>query len=98
MNTSKPCPILHNGTVTSRAAARSMEPIADGCRAQVLAALKKAGPNGLTREEISLDLGMPIQNVTGRVRELIILNRAREPLNVRKTSTGRAAKVVVAVF
>jgi predicted transcriptional regulator len=69
-----------------------------GCRAQVLIALKKAGPNGLTREEIARDLQKPIQAVTQSVSELILLRQAREPLGTRKTTTGRAAKVVVAVF
>jgi hypothetical protein len=82
----------YNGTATSKAAARSIEPVMGMQQRQVLAAIKSA-TFGLTREEVADLTGLSDSAVRPRVVELMraryIVERGERP-----TKSGRAGKVL----
>lgn len=88
---------IHNGTETSRAAALALTPEwrATVC-GRIYCAIEEA-PAGLTREEISHQLNMPIQTVCARIADLRRMGLIDEPRHLtRATSTGAQAQVVLA--
>ena len=53
-----------------------------------------AAPDGLTRHELAGRCDMLLSSVCGRVRQLILADRAYESGDTRSTKTGCQAKVV----
>ena len=84
------CP--SNGSPTSNAAAESMEGHAARQRREVLDYLRTC-PEGATREEIEIGLGMRGNSVRPRVIELLNRRLVYE-FGTRKTSSGRNAMIV----
>lgn len=83
-----------SGSDTSTDAARSMDPHAARCRASVYHAVKEA-PNGATCDEIEATLRMRHQNVSARLRELVLANAIVDSGARRPTRSGRNARVYV---
>jgi hypothetical protein len=81
---------------TSKAAAVKAEPNAAAQRARVLAWIRQQ-PNGATRQEVSMGLGVPINSICPRFGELLKAGAIRETGKTRPTISGRAAEVVEAV-
>ena len=65
-------------------------------RSRVLLAISKARVDGVTREELSQLLGLPIPSICGRVNELKKLDLVVDTERRRETSSGRKAAVIVA--
>jgi hypothetical protein len=89
--------MIHNGTATSIAAAESIRGTAATDRQRVLDAIRAAGIHGLTREQIEVATGLAGNSVRPRVAELIAAGTIEEAGEIRRTSTGRAARVLTAV-
>jgi DNA-directed RNA polymerase specialized sigma24 family protein len=66
-----PVPPPHNGTDTSRDAARRVAPQSAAMRAQVYDAICLAGASGVTRSDIAGAIGMKKDTVNARVSELL---------------------------
>lgn len=87
----------HNGTATSKAAAKEIRPSADTLRTQVYEFIALCGENGATREEIEIGLEMSGSTVRPRVVELLRAGRIRPvPETTRATESGRQAEILVA--
>jgi hypothetical protein len=87
--------LFHNGSDTSRDAARSMDPHAGNCRRAILDHIR-AAPDGATCDEIEHALRMRHQNVSARLRELSLEDLVRDSGDRRPTRSGRRARVYVA--
>ena len=83
-------------SVTSREAAASL-PNAGTLRRAVLDWLRNHTEEGLTDEEIQIDLGMPPSTQRPRRVELVNAGLVRDSGSVRKTRSGRNAVVWKAV-
>jgi predicted transcriptional regulator len=84
----------HNGTATSREAARRIRNTVALQRSRVLAAIIKAD-DGATREEIEKVTGIAGNSVRPRVAELIAARLVKEKKNdVRATKSGRSAQIL----
>lgn len=81
---------------TSRAAALAAEPAAASMRGRVLAALRQAGPAGLTDDEMQVRLAMNPSTQRPRRVELARAGLVVETDRTRETRGGRAASVWVA--
>lgn len=81
----------HNGTRTSVAAARSVQPKAGTVRARVLDFVRQRGD--ATNYEIVEGLGLLLQSVCGRVNELKAAGLVRDSGKTRLTPSGREAIV-----
>lgn len=81
---------------TSRAAGESVRASAGTLRARVLAALRDAGPDGLTDEQMQMRLGMNPSTQRPRRIELVKSGHVVAALACRPTASGRAATVWVA--
>jgi hypothetical protein len=84
------------GSATSRAAAESARFSAAEQRARVADFYRTQAPGGATREEAAIRLGLPIQSICPRVRELIgdgtgVLVESDE---TRLTRAGKPAAVL----
>ena len=66
-----PTPPPHNGTETSKAAAKKVAPHVSAMRAQVYDAICMAGPAGATRSDIANNTGIKKDTVNARVSELL---------------------------
>lgn len=84
----------HSGT--SQAAAESMRENAGTLRARVLTALREAGPDGLTDEQMQTRLGMNPSTQRPRRIELVKAGRVVATPGTRPTASGRSATVWVA--
>ena len=83
----------HNRSDTSRAAAESMMPHANGLRQRVFDYLAQHSM-GLTSEQISIQTGIRYDTVKPRVFELVHKDKTVEDTGLRRpTTTGRPAKV-----
>lgn len=94
-----PLPVLpphHAHVETSRAAAEDAAPRQPGRRARMAAYVASCGPYGATRDDIAAALELPIQSVTGPVRELLDAGEVHETARSRPTRLGAAARVLVA--
>ena len=87
----------HNGTETSKAAADAIVGDSRTLRARVFGFLIERGVDGATDEEIQHALGMACQTETPRRRELVKMHLVRDSERKRKTSSGRRAKVWIAI-
>lgn len=98
----KPAPRApHNGTATSREAARSIEPHVQAQEAQVLDYLRRCGATGSTQHEAAAALSLSLQSMCGRFHALADPRRPGGPLiavngRTRPTPSGRPARVYVA--
>jgi predicted transcriptional regulator of viral defense system len=86
--------MIHNGTTTSVAAAESAQPNAAAARLRVLVAIKAAGIHGLTRDEACAVTGVSPNSLRPRVAELLAAGTIEEAGEIRRTASGRAAKVL----
>lgn len=86
----------HNGTPTSKAAAKSIESRAATMRGRILAFVRSRGEIGALREDIEIALDMNGSTVRPRVLELIRFGTLKELEATRATSSGRQATVLVA--
>lgn len=85
----------HNGTATSKDAAKRIESSADRLRQKVLEYIQICDDMGATREEIEIGLEMPGNTVRPRVLELIRAGKVYEMENVtRETQSGRHATIL----
>lgn len=85
-----------SNTSTSKAAAEAKLPTAGSDRRAALEALRHAGPNGLTREEIAERAGITADSCRPRCLELIAGGLVVETARTRQTLAGRKALVLVA--
>ena len=81
------------GSATSKAAADSIKATAPLMRETVLAAIRSAGADGMTCDELEALLRMPHQTCSARVHELAKAEAIYDSGNRRKTRSGRAAVV-----
>ncbi len=88
-------PAPHNGTRTSRAAARQVRDRAPSLRVQILSYLR-VRVEGATREDIAKGLGIRLDTVNARVHELGESGHVRALAATGVSGAGRAALVFVA--
>lgn len=86
----------HNGTATSKAAARQIKVVAGTQRAEILRAIVEAGSEGLTDKEIQDALGMGGDTERPRRGELLKGGYVRESGELRETANNRKGIVWVA--
>ena len=84
----------HDTAETSVAALQSVLPLVSKRKQAILALLDQAGVTGLTRYELSDSIGIPIQSVCGRARELVQADHVVEVGDTRPAPSGRASKVL----
>lgn len=84
--------VPHNGTDTSRAAAKSIEPHLGNLQARVLNYLKQCGA-GATDEQMQIALDMNASTQRPRRIELARKGLIRKSEEKRKTTSGRLAQV-----
>ena len=84
----------HDTAETSVAALQSVLPLVSKRKQAILAQLDQAGVTGLTRYELSDSMGIPIQSVCGRARELVQADHVVEVGDTRPAPSGRASKVL----
>lgn len=70
----------HRGVFTQVAAAETIKPCTGRLHKMILAHLIKGGA---TRQEIADDLGLKLQTVCGRVRELVLAGSIKDTDDVR---------------
>lgn len=79
-------------SATSKAAAKSMEPVSE-TQCQAVLSYMRSCVNGATREEVSNYLCRPIQSICARFDELIKSGRIRDTGRTRPTLSKRKASV-----
>jgi hypothetical protein len=84
----------HNGTDTSRAAARHIEATGSATtkRDQVLATIRAAGERSITRADVAVQMGYPVSSVCGRVAELRKIGQATETQETRIPDCGGSVR------
>ncbi len=87
--------IYHNGTLTSIEAARSVRNSSATQEAGVLEYIRAHGLHGRTRDEIAADMHLDGNSVRPRVASLIEKGLVQESGEIRRTASGRAAKVLI---
>lgn len=87
----------HNGTRTSRAAALDIDNSRYRQCDQIHAAVLGSALAGMTREEIQKATGLSGDTVRPRVLELLEAGRLVNAGELRRTSSGRMAEVLLAV-
>lgn len=88
---------FQRGSETSRQAAFDNYPRSGTQRRRVLDAIRNAGDDGMTRDEVAGTLGLSSNSVRPRVKELLGAALIRESGKRRLTQTGSMAAVLVAV-
>lgn len=88
-----PTSLPHNGTDTSREAARSMEYLAPRDRARVLAHIRHCG--GCTCDEVEAALRLSHQTASARINDLLRSEDIHDSGGRRVTRSGRKARVYV---
>lgn len=89
-------PVPHNGTSTSIEAARSVLGTASTQEAGVYEYIRAHGLHGRTRDEIAADMHLDGNSVRPRCSSLIEKGLVEWSGELRRTGSGRAAKVLVA--
>lgn len=89
--------LIHNGTWTSIQAAESKVGSAASDRARIMSAVRATGIHGLTRDQIAIVTCINPNSVRPRCAELLADGELEEAGEVRRTASGRAAKVLTAV-
>lgn len=95
--TAVPPTLPHNGTLSSKLAARSMRCSAGAQQQRVLEALQAAGDAGLTDEELQASLNLSGNSERPRRAKLVELGLVRNTGLMRRTKSGHAAVVWAAV-
>jgi hypothetical protein len=85
-------PFAH-GSDTSREAAERIDPHSGELADRVLAALRAAGRNGATCDELEVSLALKHQTVSARIRHLVLSGFVLDSNHRRQTRSGRAAVV-----
>ncbi len=86
------CAAYHRGAEPSVAARASLtEGKMSLIRNRIVAAVKAAGPGGVTCDQLELTLGTSHQSTSARVRELTLLGQIHHTLAQAKTRSGRGA-------
>ncbi len=85
----------HSGSGTSIAAAVKAKSFAHTQRERVLQAIKAAGVNGKTRDELCADLCLDGSSLRPRVVSLVEAGLVQPSGEIRRTATGRAAEVLI---
>ena len=83
----------HRGIDTSIAAAEDIAPKLGRLQAMALAAIRAAGANGLTADELAAELGMDRWSVQPRTSELREKRMVADSGRRRRNCTGKAAIV-----
>ena len=83
----------HNGTPTSRIAAKLAKTFAATQQETVFAFIEQSGDHGATDQEIEHGLGIAGNSVRPRRRKLVELGRVKESGNLRLTSSNSPAVV-----
>lgn len=65
--------------------------------AKWLARIREYGRDGVTRDELSSELNIPVSEFSGRISELLEVNQIVKTDRTRTTRRGRNASVIVAV-
>lgn len=86
--------LIHNGTTTSIEAAESVRSTAATDRQRILDSIRSAGIHGMTREQIEVATGLTGNTVRPRCAELLAAGTIEEAGEIRRTKSGRAAKVL----
>lgn len=86
--------IPHSGSPTSHAAADSMRPTAQTLREKVFEYIRCQGDYGATEEEIEYELDLTGNTCRPRVWELMKAERIEDSGAMRKTRSGRYARVL----
>jgi hypothetical protein len=81
---------------TSQRAAQAIAPRAFNLRVQALAEIAKAGPHGLTADEVADRLGKSILSIRPRISELLVLELIERNNERRKNASGHLADAYVA--
>ena len=89
-------PPFQRGSATSEKAAEEILSIRPTILARVLAFYRSQGRVGATNDELSFALGIPIQTICARKRELEIKGLIWPADKQRKTRSGRQAEVYIA--
>lgn len=87
------CP--HSGSATSIASATKAKSFAHTQRQLVWDAIRTAGVNGRTRDELAAELRMSGDSVRPRVVSLIEAGLVQPSGEIRRTVAGRAAEVLI---
>ena len=80
---------------TSGEAADSMLPVINTLQAEVFRLISIAGSDGMTCDEVENLMDGRHQTISARIRELSQMNMIRDSGKVRKTRSGRNARVYV---
>ena len=86
----------HNGTDTSKQAAKLIRDFAGSQQDRVLRFIQNMGERGATDQEIELGTGLPGNSVRPRRTRLVELGKIKDSGRVRNTSAGRPASVWIA--
>ncbi|MBP6363764.1 MAG: hypothetical protein KA329_09615 [Novosphingobium sp.] len=87
----------HRGVVTSIDAAIALKPKLGRLQQQALAAIRDAGQNGLTADELAMWLGLDRWSIQPRTTELCRKELIRDSGQRRPNCTGKRAIVWIAV-
>ena len=82
----------HKNNPFSAEANKSIKSSKADLRNKILAHIREAGEHGYTSEEISIELEIPLQTVSGRMSELKALDQIKL-IDRRPTRSGRSAGV-----
>lgn len=85
----------HCGTMTSIASATKAKSFAYTQRVRVLDAIKSAGVNGKTRDELCADLTLDGSSLRPRVVSLIDAGLVQPSGEIRHSASGRACEVLI---
>lgn len=85
----------HSGAATSIAAATKAKSFAHSQRQRVWDAIKSAGVNGKTRDELCADLALDGSSLRPRVVSLIEAGLVQPSGEIRHSSSGRACEVLI---
>lgn len=85
----------YQASSTSKAGAESIADYAPTLRERVYDFVRER--RGATRDEITVGTGISLQTVCARVDDLLKLGRLTDTQDTRKTSSGRKARVLVAL-
>ena len=84
------------GSDTSRAAAEAIRPHAPRQQDRALASIAARYSDGMTCDEVELELGLSHQTASARIRDLVKAGAIVDSGRRRPTRTGRKAAVYVA--
>lgn len=87
----------HRGVDTSMGAADALASVTGRVRTAAYNAIKAAGPDGLTAEELAIATGFERGTIQPRTTELKLLHRIKDSGQRRRNANGKRAIVWVAL-